>query len=280
MHAIVENDWLITAPLNLKLSSFASDSFEQRVPTANLTKEKTHIILPKEDDLPPPAWIPPVQTNNGGVLGEYSSVTKEEEILDYDSLSESEREMYSIWLNANDEPYKEILSDIEDFSEFKQRYGDHWEECLKILGGRRFAIQNHVLKGAVSWHNAHLIYFDIKCLNRNPNIVSLKYNVHPDLINEFINDKPDVRFWNQWSDKDYVFENLLGANIEALIAFFHWHFEFGVSQILHSLEIHESQALDALKRIKPLGNENEKIARKIKKIEDSILDYFRNTNNN
>lgn len=254
-HAIVENNYIMEAPLIFKLSNFNNESFE-----------KISTPLPVKDP------------NYNNVQTDYNGVEKKGEPESVKS-TKIEEEMKLIWDEGDDEPFYEILSDIEDFHHFKQKYGDHWAECKKILTERISSIQNHILNGVVSWHNAHLIYFDIKCLNRDPEVVSLKYNVHPVFIDELINGKPDIRFWNQWSDKDYVFENLLGANVEALIAFFHWHYGLGISQIMYSLEIQESQALDALKRIKPIGFDNRKIARKIKKIEESILDYFRDTSN-
>jgi hypothetical protein len=261
-HAIVENNYIIEAPLIFKLTNFDPELFE-----------KISFPQPVKD----PDYIDVQADYNGGDFKPPHEKTKEPEFV---KSTKIEEEMELIWDERDDVPFGEILSDIEDFYQFKQKYGDHWSECKKILSGRLNEIQSHILTGVVSWHNAHLIWFEIKCLNRSAEIASLKYNVHPVFIDELINGKPDIRFWNRWSDKDYVFENLLGANIEALIAFFHWHYELGISQIMHCLEIQECQALDALKRIETLGNDNKRIARKIKKIEESILDYFRDTKNN
>lgn len=274
--AIQENDGEIPFILNFEFDRFETDYFQnQNNAESPDTKkgpnhqeeEKIDWVLPNKDGS---YTFPEDSDVREGDVGE-SKKTEEDE-LDFDSLNEDEKAMYEVWLDGD--KFGEILDDIEEFSEFKERYGDHWEECQKILGGRRYAIQKHVLRGAVSWHNAHLIYFDISCLGRSPKIVSLKYNIHPDLVDEFINEKPNIKFWNQWTDKDN-FEFRLGANIEALIAFFHFSFGLGIDDILTKLVLSESEVLPALQRIKKLDSiENEKIKRKIRRLEKSIMSYF------
>lgn len=274
--AIQENNGEMPFILNFELDRFAPTYLKKQNETEypNLKKDPNHQeeekidwVLPNKDG----SYTFPEDSDvrEGDVV---ESKKTEEDELDFDSLNEDEKEMYEVWLDGDE--FGEILDDIEEFSEFKERYGDHWEECQKILGGRRYAIQKHVLRGAVSWHNAHLIYFDISCLGRDPKVVSLKYNIHPDLIDEFVNEKPNIKFWNQWTDEDN-FEFRLGANIEALIAFFNFSFGLGIDEIISKLDLSESEVLPALQRIKKLDTiENEKIKRKIRRMEKSIMSYF------